>query len=58
MHEINSLRTVLKSNFLWTFYIFVKQTQMELKPFDNIIQFFFFCYISRSFGLQKYNNNP
>ena len=27
---------------------------MELKPLDNIIQKIF-CYVSRSFGLQKYN---
>ena len=30
---------------------------MELKLFDDIIQMFL-CYVSRSFGLQKYNNNP
>ena len=29
---------------------------MELKSFDNIIHIFF-CYVSRSFGLQKYNKN-
>ena len=28
---------------------------MELKPFNNIIHFF--CYVSRSFTLQKYNNS-
>ena len=38
------------------FYNFVKQTQMELKPLDNIQNYF--CYVSRSFGLQKYNKNP